>query len=72
MTLKHKFAHGQTVCVGCTELYEGKAEVAALLDEPCDAHGAPRYGCIAESGDHFTFCEEMLAGLNPTQRRSLN
>jgi hypothetical protein len=72
MSLKHKFARGQTVCVGCSELYEGKAEVAALLDELCGAHGAPRYGCIAENGSHFSFCEEMLTALTATQRRSLN
>jgi hypothetical protein len=67
---RHKYAREQKVCTD-NDTFRGNVEIVALLDTRCHEHDLPRYGCVC--GDqHFTFCEEMLAPLNPNQKRSLN
>lgn len=68
--MKHKYAIGQVVCTD-NDTFRGNVEIVRHLDERCEAHNLPRYGC--RHGDAaFAFCEEMIAPLTTTQRRKLN
>jgi hypothetical protein len=69
-TRQHKFAHEQRVEVQ-DDNYPPVVEVVALLPAVCKEHGAPKYGCV-HGGDHFSFCEDVLKPLSPTNRSKLN
>lgn len=67
---KHNFVREQIVEVQ-NDKYPPVVEVVALLPGQCAEHGAPYYGCV-HSGDHFTFCEEILKPLTTQKKRKLN
>lgn len=66
----HRFAREQHVEVQDGE-YPSTVEVVALLPGRCAEHDAPLYGCV-HNGDHYSFCEEKLTALSPTNRSKLN
>lgn len=69
-TKTHKFDHEQRVAVD-NDTYKGVVEVVVQIGLCCRTHGAPLYGCRAED-KHFSFCEEMLSTLQPSDKRKMN
>lgn len=67
---EHKFAHEQRVEVQ-DDNFPPVVEVAVLLPGHCSEHHAPMYGCV-HGDSHFSFCEEVLKPLSPTNRSKLN
>ncbi len=68
---KHRYAHEQHVEVLSEKNYPPVVQVLALLPGCCAEHHAPMYGCSG-GGAHFSFCEEIIKPLSPTNRRKLN
>lgn len=69
----HKYAFEQRVEVHneSDKHYPPVVEVAAKLPGRCAEHNAPYYGCVHGDG-HYTFCEEVLKPLSPTNRSKMN